>query len=80
MRILLTSNTFAPSMDGPVFLPENTFADMEPDSARGIVLAGKGMYVDPKDDPTKLKQHTAPEPLVRVVSDALKAADKAPSK
>lgn len=77
MRILITAHTFAPSMDGPVFLAENTFADAEADTARGIVMAGKGLYVDPKDDPTKLKQHTAPESLVRVVADALKAADKA---
>ena len=77
MKILITADTFAPSMDGPVFLASNSFADVDKDTAAAIVQASKALYVEPKDDPTRAKQWTAPESRVKALIDALKAADKA---
>jgi hypothetical protein len=77
MKILITAPTFVPSIDGPAFLDTNTIADMETDSARAVVAAGKGLYVDRKDDNTKLGQHTAPESLLKLLADAAAAATKA---
>lgn len=77
MKLLITADTFAPSMDGPVHLPAHSFADLELDSARAIVQAGKGLYIDGKDDPTKTKQFTAPAERVKEVVAALAAAEKA---
>ena len=83
MKILITQNTFAPSMDGATFLPAGSFAELEADSAKGIVVAGKGLYVDGKDDPTRrgnaAGQYTATEQQVSAVRDAL-AALKKPAK
>jgi hypothetical protein len=77
MKILITSDTFAPSLDGPVFLSSNSFADVDKDTAAAIVHAGKALYVEPKDDPSRAKQWTASESRVKGLIDALKAADKA---
>lgn len=77
MKILITTDTFAPSMDGPQFLPANSFADVDKDGAGAIVQAGKALYVDPKDDPTRHKQWTAPETRVKALVEALKSAEKA---
>ncbi|MDP4300347.1 hypothetical protein [Leptothrix discophora] len=70
MKVLITADTFAPSMDGPVHLAAHTIAEMEADSARSIVNAAKGLYVDGKDDPGKTKQHTASAELIRLVREA----------
>lgn len=78
MKILITSDTFAPSLDGAVFLGLNSFADVDKDTAGAIVQAGKALYVEPKDDPTRTKQFTATESRVKALIDALKSADKAP--
>lgn len=59
MKVLITSATFVPSLDGPTFLDGNSFADMDEDSARGVVQAGKGLFVDKKDDKTRSKSFTA---------------------
>lgn len=81
MKILVTIDTFAPSMDGPVFLAANSFAEVDRDTAAGIVQqAGKALYVEPKDDPTRTKQFTAPEARIKALVEALKAADKAAAK
>ena len=81
MKILITTDTFAPSMDGAVFLAANSFADVDRDTAVAIVQnAGKALYVEPKDDPTRTKQWTAPEARIKSLVDALKAADKAAAK
>jgi len=52
MKLIVTQDTFAPSMDGPTFLPANSLVELETASARGVVEAGKGLYIEPKDDPT----------------------------
>ena len=81
MKILVTQDTFAPSMDGPVFLAANTLAELETDSARGAVVAGRALYIDAKDDPTtrgtQAGRWTAPEPLVDAARQALKKKPKA---
>lgn len=76
MKILITNACAAPSMDGPVHLDANTLVDIEPDNARAIVAAGKGLYIDPKDDPSRTKVSTANEARVEAVRAALAAAAK----
>jgi hypothetical protein len=49
MKILVTQDTFAPSLDGPTFISVNEVIDIEPDHGHAIVVAGKGLYVDAKD-------------------------------
>ena len=78
MKILITGDTFAPSLDGPTFLPVNTIADMDADSAKRIAQAGRGLFIDAKDDPTKRGNtpgvFTASEAQIKAASDAAKAA------
>lgn len=80
MKIIVTHDTFAPSIDGPVFLAAHTLAELETDAARGAVVAGKALYVDPKDDPTtrgtNAGRWTAPEALVEAARQALKKPAK----
>jgi len=80
MKILITTATFAPSLDGPTYLPAGSFVELETDSARAVVIAAKGLYVDGKDDPTRRGQQpgqwTATEAQVTSARDALKAAEK----
>ncbi len=81
MKLVITADTFAPSVDGPVPLAANTLVDqLAPDTAHAIVRAGKGLYVDKKDDPTRGNGYTASAEYVRLVVDAAKAADKAEAK
>lgn len=49
MKILVTQDTFAPSLDGPTFIGANEVIDIEADNGHAIVVAGKGLYVDAKD-------------------------------
>lgn len=49
MKILVTQDTFAPSLDGPTFVSANETIDIEPDNGHAIVNAGKGLYIDQKD-------------------------------
>lgn len=77
MKVLITQDTFVPSIDGPAFLPANSLADLEIDSAHGVVRAGKALYVDPKDDPGRTKQLTASDARVKAVQDAAKKSGKA---
>ena len=76
MKILITQDCAAPSMDGALHLPANTLTELETDVVRAIVHAGKGLYVDPKDDPSKIKGQTASEARIEAVRRALKAAKK----
>ena len=64
MKLLITAPTFAPSLDGPTFLGGNSFADLEEDNARAVVAAGKGLYIDGKDDKTKLRTNKSHEDLI----------------
>lgn len=76
MKTLIVQDCAAPSMDGPVHLAANSVADLETDDVRALVHAGRALYIDPKDDPSRLKANTAPEARVAAVRDALKAAAK----
>ncbi len=80
MKILITADTFAPSLDGPVFLPANAIAEMDEDTARGIVTGGKGLHVDRKDDKTKLKSFTASAEQIEAARQAAEAEAKAAKK
>ena len=77
MKILITQDTFVPSIDGPAFLAATSLADLEVDSAHGLVKAGKGLYVDPKDDLSRIKVSTATESRIKAAQDAVEAAKKA---
>ncbi len=77
MKILIIAACAVPSLDGPQHLDANTFAELEEDSARAVVTAGKGLHVDAKDDKTRGKAFTAPKERVDAVVAALKAAEKA---
>ena len=76
MKLLIIAACAVPSLDGPQHLDSNTFAELEEDSARAVVAAGKGLHVDSKDDKTRSKSFTAPKERVDAVVAALKAADK----
>ena len=77
MKLLIIAACAVPSLDGPQHLDGNTFAELEEDSARAVVNAGKGLYVDAKDDKTRAKVFTAPKERVDAVVAALKAQEKA---
>lgn len=49
MKLLITQDTFAPSLDGPTFIAAHEVIDIEPDHGHSIVAAGKGLYIDAKD-------------------------------
>ena len=81
MKILITQDTYARSMDGPQHLAANTVVDVDPDAARAIASGGRALFVDAKDDPTSRNKQpgafTAPADLVKEVLAAAKAAAKA---
>lgn len=77
MKVLITNATFVPSLDGPQFLDVNTFADMDEESARGVVQAGKGLHCDKKDDKTRGKIFTASQEQIDAAVAASKAAEAA---
>jgi hypothetical protein len=77
MKLLITTDTFAPSLDGAAHLPANTFAEVETDTGHALVAAGKALYVDPKDDRSRIKVATAAQARIDAVVAALKAAEKA---
>lgn len=77
MKLLIILACLAPAIEGSDHLEPNTIVDLPPDTARAIVHAGKALYVDPKDDPSKLKVNTAPEARIEAVRKAIKAAARA---
>ncbi len=77
MKLLIISACAVPSIDGPTHLEPNILVDVETDTARALVHAGRGLYIDPKDDPSRAKVHVAPESRVEAVRQAAKAAAKA---
>ena len=77
MQALVTDATFAPSMDGPQYLEANTLVEADADTVHAMVRAGKALYVNAKDDPTRIKQFTAAEPRVQALRDAMAAAAQA---
>lgn len=76
MKILCTAPTFVPSLDGPTYIDINEVIDVEPDTAKAVVVAGKGLYVDKKDDPTK-GNHTATDRQLAAAKDARAEAKRA---
>jgi hypothetical protein len=77
MKLLITAACAVPSMDGPQHLEPNILVDVDTDMARALVHAGRGLYIDPKDDPSRAKVHVAPESRVEAIRQAGKAAAKA---
>lgn len=78
MKTLIIQDCFAPGIDGAVHLQANAVVDLDVDTVRALVHAGRALYVDPKDDPSRVKQNTASEARVEAVRSAMKAAAKAP--
>lgn len=77
MKTLITQDCFAPGIDGAVNLQANSVVELDVDTVRALVHAGRALYVDPKDDPSRVKQNTASESRVEAVRAAMKPAAKA---
>ena len=73
MKVLILASTFVPGNDGPVHCPEHTVIDTDRDTARRLVEAQKGLYVEKKDDHTK-GGFTAEERHIRAFEEATAAA------
>lgn len=80
MKIFITDNTFAPSIDGPALLEANEVVDVEVDTGHALVQAGKGLYVEPKDDRSKTKGKVVSKERLQEVAAAHKAAAKQSAK
>lgn len=76
MKILITQDTFAPSLDGPALLSANETVDIEPDNGHALVVAGKGLYVDQKDAKGRPAHLVATAERLRASTEAQAAADK----
>lgn len=74
MKILVTQDTFAPSLDGPTFISANEVIDIEPDHGHAIVVAGKGLYVDEKDAKGRPKHLLASDKRLETAAELRKAA------
>ena len=81
MKMLITSATFAPGMDGPVMLDANSFAELDADVAVQLAACGRALYIDPKDDPSRRGNasgtRTATAEQIAAADAAGKAAAKA---
>lgn len=85
MNILITQDTFAPSLKGMEFVSTNEVIEIETDNGHAIVAAGKGLYIDDKDAkgrPAHLlaskDRLTDAEALRKEAAAAAKAAAKKP--
>ena len=52
-------------------------AEVTKDTAYALACAGRALYVDPKDDPSKGSHHTASKAMLKAAADVAKA--KAPA-
>lgn len=62
---------------GAVHVADAETPTVTTDVARALVGAGRAMYVDPKDDPSKTKHDTAPEATLALAAQVLKDRKKA---
>lgn len=76
MKALITQDCFAPAVDGSAHLQANDVVELDADTVRALVHAGRALYVDPKDDPSRAKARTAPESRIEAIRAAFKAASK----
>ena len=74
MKLLMIQKCAVPTVDGPAHIAANTLVDIDTDSARALVQAGRALYIDPKDDPSRAKVSVAPEARVEAVRKAAKGA------
>jgi hypothetical protein len=74
MKILVTQDTFAPSLDGPTFISANEVVDIEVDHGHGIVVAGKALYVDQKDAKGRPAHLLASDKRLEAAAEARAAA------
>lgn len=77
MKILCTAPTFVPSLDGPTYVAVNELIEVDADTGKGVVVAGKGLYIDKKDDPTKEKSFTASDAQLEAAKKAQAEAKRA---
>ncbi len=52
-------------------------AEVTKDTAHALAHAGRVLYVDAKDDPSKAHLHTASKEMLKAAEQAAKAAEKA---
>jgi hypothetical protein len=76
MKLLMIQKCAVPTIDGPAHIAANTLVDIDVDAARALVQAGRALYIDPKDDPSRAKVSVAPEARVEALRKALKSAAK----
>lgn len=77
MKILVTQDTFTPSLDGPAFCSANEVIDVDPDNGHAIVNAGKGLYIDEKDCKGRPAHLRASDERIKAAAAARAEADKA---
>lgn len=76
MKILVTQDTFAPSLDGPTFIGANEVIDIDVDNGHAIVVAGKGLYVDAKDAKGRPAHLVASAERLKALADEAKTKAK----
>lgn len=74
MKILITQDTFVPSIDGPTFVGNNETIEVETDTGHAVVNAGKALYIDQKDVKGRPFHLLATEQRLKVATEALAAA------
>lgn len=77
MKILITQDTFVPSIDGPEFVGIHETVEVEADTGHAVVNAGKALYIDQKDVKGRPIHLLASEQRLKVATEALAAAAKA---
>lgn len=77
MKILITQDTFVPSIDGPTFVSNHETIEVDTDTGHAVVNAGKALYIDQKDLRGRPAHLQATEQRLKVATEALAAAAKA---
>lgn len=77
MKILITQDTFVPSIDGPVFVGNHETIEVDTDTGHAVVNAGKALYIDQKDIKGRPAHLLASEGRLKVAAEALVAAAEA---
>ena len=85
MKILITENTLVNYGDdrGGVHADQGNIVDAPKDAAGKLVGAGRALYTDKKDDPSKGAVYTATAPMLKAAADvraAKEAAEKSAAK
>lgn len=80
MELLIINDCLVDYRDGKGAQHEatGTFIDVIAPDAKCLTTTGRALYVDAKDDPTKARQYTASDALVKAAKAAAAEAAKQP--